>query len=157
MLDVDQVERIEQGKPKDKKQKEIDKAFESSGGRKVGDLVLKPYSWSRVCAAQAMGLHFGYVEDSSKNRFHRTELYPGALHDVSVIMWLCAAATEDEIDAASVEPAPYRIKAKEWAGPLGLLTVTTDIFQQAYKALFDILHEVDASQHKPEKKTGQAD
>lgn len=150
MRSTEQIEEIETGK---KPEKSMDANFLKAGPRTVGELTLQPYSPSRRVASQAMGLHFAYVDDAGKERFERTSLYPGQLRDVAIVTWLCAKATEDEVDGAGIEPATATKKAIEWASQQGLLDIKNDIFWKANSAFWDIMDEIANARFKPEKKT----
>jgi hypothetical protein len=153
MLNTDQVEQAEQENKPDK----VNKAFLRSDGHKLGDMVLKPYSYSREVAAQTMQLNIGYLNEGGKSRYDRTKLYPGVKNDVAIVMWLCIAATEDEITAACGEGTPFITKAIDWAGKEGLLNEDDDKFWKAYQLMIDILNEVWDSRSKPQKKTSPSE
>ena len=148
MLETTEVEAMEEAEGVDEPsinplQKRVETAFITSSKRVLGDisLPLKPYSASREVAAQAMGLHYAYVDATGQERFRRTKLYPGALRDVAILMWLCAAATDDEIDSAGIEGRPAANKAIKWAKEHELLDTTKDKFWIAFKLFFDIMDE----------------
>jgi hypothetical protein len=150
--DVENLEAEEQSKD-DNQQAGIEKAFVSSNGkRELGDLIVQPWTPDREVAAQAMGLHFGYVDKSGINRFSETNLYPGAVRDVAIVMWLCCSATKDEIYSAGVSPRVATDKAIEWAAKEGLTDAISDEFEKAYGYLFEMLTEVRISRSKAEKK-----
>lgn len=136
----------------EKRQRQVDAAFLKSGTRKVGNLTLQPYTPSREVAGQAMGLHYAYVDKAGQERFRRTKLYPGCLRDVAIVMWLCAKATDDEIEAAGIEPRVAAKKANEWAKEQGFLNPNGDPFLDAYGAFFEIMDEIWQSQTVPVKK-----
>jgi hypothetical protein len=153
MLNTNQVEEAEQ----ENKPAKVNKSFVRSDGHKLGDMVLKPYSYSREVAAQTMQLVIGYLNEGGKARYDRTKMYPGVKNDVAIIMWLCIAATEDEITGACGEGAPYVTKAVEWAGKEGLLDDNDEPFWKAYGLMIDILNEVDDSRTKAQKKISHSE
>jgi hypothetical protein len=138
-------------------QEAVNRAFVASGEKKLGDLVLQPYTPSRVFAAQNMGLRYGYVDSVGLDRFRESYLYPGAQRDVAIVMWLCGKANKDEIYAAGVNGRQAMEKAEQFAEEQKLLDVTTEEFKAAYEMFFDIIGEVRASQFSTEKKTTSSD
>lgn len=151
---VEASEEEETKTPEDKTKQIGDAFLQSKGaGRKLGEWKLKPFSASREVAAQAMGLHYAYVDAAGKARFKRTAIYPGALRDVIIIMWLCIVADDDQIEAAGVEPKVYSKIANDWAGSVGLLDTESELWQDAFILFFQIVDEVWASRSVPEKKT----
>ncbi len=155
LAETTEIENLESGDldPIKQQQINIDKSFIKSGLRTVGKFTLQPYSASREVAAQAMGLHYGYVTSAGKDRFERTKLYPGALRDVAIVFWLCASASEDEIDAAGIEPIQAAKKAIRWAGDNDLLNTEGETFWEAYAVFFDIMAEIWDSRSSPKKKS----
>ena len=150
MKSTDQVEEIETEK---KPARKPDSNFVKAGKRTVGEYELAPFSPSREVAAQTMGLHYAYVDDAGKERYVRTSLYPGAIRDVAIVMWLCCKATEDEIDGAGIEPKSAVKKAIDWAHSEGILNVKNDFFWKAYTAFWQMMDEIAKAGFEPQKKT----
>jgi len=148
---VEELEELE--RQPDLIQKKVEAAFISSNGvRQVAGISFKPYSPSMEVAAQAMGLHYAYVDKIGQERFRRTMLYPGALRDVSIIMWLGGAATEEEIDSAGIEPKLAARAAIRWAKEHNLLDTSQESFWLCFKFFFDLMDEVYVSRSVPEQK-----
>lgn len=133
-------------------QKRIETAFIASGQKVLNGKPLMAYSASREVAAQAMGLHYAYVDQAGQERFKKDRLYPGAIRDVAIVMWLCIRATEDDIDAAGIDPRAATRKAVDWAKGEGILDVQKGKFWDAFVLFFQIMDEVWVSQSKPVKK-----
>lgn len=155
MLNTETVEKVEQSEKAstpEQKQDKINKAFVESGKKTVHGLELKPYSASREAAAQAMGLHYANVDKAGQERYARTHLYPGAIRDVAIIIWLCAKATEDEIDGAGIEPKAASRSAMEWAREEGLFDTGSEKFADCYDAMFEILENIWQSRSSAQKK-----
>jgi hypothetical protein len=154
MLSATEIEKEEQPTVADNTtvQNRVDSAFVMSQKHPSKFFVLQPYSPSREVAGQAMGLHYGYLDDAALKRFDSDKLYPGALRDVAIVMWLCAKATEDEIESAGVEPKSASKKAMEWAKANQLLDIRSEQFIECYVTFFDIMDEIWISRSTPQKK-----
>jgi hypothetical protein len=148
MIATEQVEKLESGR----QQTNLNKAFVAAG-RKVGELTLLPYSASREAAADVMKLHFGTIGESGRQMYIDSGMYPGLKRDIVIVMWLCAKATEEEIDAAGMNGLLSARIAMEWGKKFGLFDTRSDLFTEAYNAFFDIMHDTWASRTKAQKKT----
>jgi len=154
MKEAQDIEEIEtsDGQREDQ-QNRIEKAFLKIGDRDVHGLAVRPYTPARLVAAQAMGMHFGFIDDAGAERFRQTKLYPGAIRDIAIFMWLCVVATDEETDGAGIAPSAAGRKAVKWAESVGLLDTGSEKFWDAYKTFFDVMDEIAASRTKAEKKT----
>jgi len=147
------IEEIESADGQVDRQDQIDKAFVRSGERELHGLKLQPYSPARVVAAQSMGLRYGFVDEAGTEVFKRTKLYPGAVRDVAIFIWLCGKATDGDLDAAGVEPMMAARKAVEWAEKEDLLDVGKEKFWDAYALMFEVMEDIRVSRSKAEKKS----
>lgn len=144
---------------------QLEEAFTQSESHSLGELKLQSYSEDRVIAAQAMGLHYGFVDQAGQEQFHRTNIYPGALRDVSIVLWLCSLddvkdergnvtlRAANEIDGAARDPISGAQKAGKWAKAQGIIDTSSAEFWQAFELFFKIMREVEISRTRPEKKT----
>lgn len=152
-MTTEEIEAVEAGTDgQETAQAKIENAF-ASGTRTVGDWQLAPYSASREAAAHTMGLTYGSVDEAGQARFVRTGMYPGLMKDVSIVMWLCVKATEDEIDGAAVDGKRARQLAFEWASANGLFDTQSERFSECYDSFFGIMNEVWACRTNAKKKT----
>jgi len=123
-------------------------SFVSSDKHTLNGKKLQPWTPSRYIAAQAMGMLYPRIGEKGHDQFKRTQVYPGAVKDVIIALWLCSV-TEDEVDDADASPeAAYR-KARAWAIGLGLHKIEGDAFWNAYGQFADIFNEVDQSRTTP--------
>jgi hypothetical protein len=156
MLTDTDIEKAEQQEVKpvgnQPTQQQVDAAFITSQRHPSKFFILQPYTPSREVAGQAMRLHYGYFDEDDSLQFDRTKLYAGALRDVAIVMWLCAKATDDEIDSAGVEPKAAARKAIDWAKANNLLDIQSDQFVESYMTFFDIMNEIWISRSTPQKK-----
>lgn len=127
-----------------------EEAFVKSDAHALDDLELQPYTPDRAWAAQAMGLRYGFVDDAGVEFFREHRIYPGALRDVAIVLWLCSLDDEVEIDKASRNPVAAARKAATWAHDRKLENPRGDGFWKAYAVFMKIMGEVDASVSVPE-------
>ena len=145
MSDNDEVE--------DAGHEQIEKAFLDSENHEWCGEKLEPYSMARRVAAQAIDLRYGSLDDAQIAKFNETRIYPGALRDVAVLLWLCSLKDEDEIDRAARNPLAAARTALKWAESKGMLDEATIQFVEGYKLLFKIMSEIDAARVAVQKKT----
>jgi hypothetical protein len=125
-------------------------AFTQSDSHILGDLDLQSYTPDRAWAAQAMGLRYGFVDDAGVEFFKEHRIYPGALRDVAIVLWLCSITDEIEIDKASRNPIAAARKAATWSHEHKLDNARGEGFWSAYAVFMKIMAEVDASVSTPE-------
>ena len=63
-------------------------AFTGSDNHALGELELQPYTPSRIVAAQSLGLKYPLIPDEEREQFDKTGIYPGALRDTIIVLWL---------------------------------------------------------------------
>jgi len=132
---------------------EVEQAFVESENHAFGDIKLQPFTPDRVIAAQAMGLHYGNVDPAGVEQFDRTKLYPGAMRDVAVVLWLCTLTEPSDVDGAARNPVTAAVMASTWAGKHGLTDQRSQSFWDGYLLFFKIMREIEVSRTEPEKKT----
>jgi hypothetical protein len=125
-------------------------AFTQSDAHALGDLDLQPYTPDRVWAAQAMGLRYGFIDDAGVEFFKEHRIYPGALRDVAIILWLCSLKDELDIDKACRNPVAAARKAATWSHDHKMDNPRGEDFWKAYAVFMRIMAEVDASVSVPE-------
>lgn len=124
--------------------------FTDSDKHVLHGIKLYPWTAARMICAQSMGLLYPEIGTDGWDQYHRTKVYPGAIKDVIICIWVCTQ-TEDEVDAADVAPVEAYRKAKQWAINLGIHKPGSDEFWQAYAKFSDIVREVDQAQTAPKK------
>jgi hypothetical protein len=127
-----------------------EEAFTRSDSHALGDLDLQPYTPDRAWAAQSMGLRYGFIDDAGVEFFREHKIYPGALRDVAIVLWLCSLTNEVEIDKACRNPIAAARKAATWSHQLKMDNPRGDGFWKAYAVFMQIMAEVDASVSTPE-------
>lgn len=134
-------------------QPEIEKAFTDSGLHQFNGFNLQPWTPARIMAAQAMGMHYGSIDEAGRSRFVTDKIYPGAQRDVAVVLWLCTLETEKEVDAAARAPTAVMDKVYAFAAEHRLSDTGDENFWKGFLTFLAIMNEVAASRVTPEKKT----
>ena len=128
----------------------IEKAF--TGLHEFNGFALEPYSPARIMAAQAMGLHYGSIDEAGRSRFVTDKIYPGAQSDMAIVLWLCSLKTQAEVDAARRAPIPAMDRVYAFAEEHQLTDTGDENFWKGFMVFLDIMNEVAASRVKAEKK-----
>jgi hypothetical protein len=130
-----------------------EEAFTQSDAHDLGDLELQPYTPDRAVAAQAMFLRYGFVDEAGLEFFKAHKIYPGAVRDVAVVLWLCSLTNQSEIDKASRDPIAAARKAVEWSHERKMDNTRSEEFWKAYTVFMRIMAQVDASASVPEQQS----
>jgi len=128
-------------------------AFVESESHRFNGEELQPYSPARMWAADAMNLHYGRIDDAGMKMFYKERIYPGAVSDVGIVMWLCTLKDEERIDKARRDPMTASIEAAKWAQDHGIATSRSKKFWPAYATFLRIMQELQVSTGEAEKKT----
>ncbi len=130
-------------------------AFVNSENHEFAGDKLQPYSMARRAAAQSIGLAYGALDSAHVARYNATKVYPGALRDVAVVLWLCSLTDEREIDRAARDPISAADKALKWLESKEIIDTVSDGFVDAYIQFFKIMDEVEVSRATAQKKMTQ--
>jgi len=129
----------------------------SKAGFELFGTPLKPYSPSRKVAAQSMGMLYPYIGEDAAAQFASTGVYPGALKDCIILLWLCSIEdakdqTKDNIRSGAWNPSRALHKPHEaletamaWAGELEICNIGGTRFGEAFKVFIEIATAVEAS------------
>lgn len=128
--------------------------FVESDKHVLDGLKLFPWTPSRVIAGQGMGLLYPEIGKEGWDQYQRTKIYPGALRDVIICLWLCTR-TEDQVDQADSAPVDAYRQARTWAASLGIHKISSNSFWQAYLKFSTIMTEVDSSITAPKVEPGE--
>lgn len=120
-------------------------AFTESDNHALGDLELQPYNPIRIVAAQAMGLRHPNIGEEAMEQFKTTGVYPGALSDTLIVLYLCTLGTAAEVRRCGRKPDEAYEKAIAWGAERGIINMRSETFWQAYGKFIDIVSEVSAS------------
>lgn len=118
---------------------------------------LRKYSPSRKVAAQSMGLIYPYIGDDAAAQMEATGIYPGALKDTIICLWLCTLQDASDQDKAEIRAGawnPSRVlhkprealdAAMQWAADLEICDAGSERFGEAFKTFISIATAVEAS------------
>lgn len=132
---------------KKKKPKKHD-AFTDSDKHVLRGIKLYPWTAARSICAQSMGMLYPDIGKEGWDQYRRTKLYPGAVKDVCIALWLCTQ-DEDAVDMADAAPVEAYRQARKWAAGLRIHDTKNDEFWQAYAKFSEIMTEVDRSVTTP--------
>lgn len=117
---------------------------------------LYPWTAGREIASQAMGLLYPEIGKEGWDQYRRTKVYPGALKDTIICLWICTQ-TETQVDDADVAPVEAYRQARKWAASLGIHKLGSDAFWQAYNKFADIVMEARRAMTAPKVEPGDDD
>lgn len=103
---------------------------------------LFPWTPTRMIAGQSMGMIYPDIGKDGFDQYKRTGLYPGAVKDCIICLWLCSQ-TEEQVDEADAAPVDAYRRARVWAAGLKIHTTNCPEFWQAGKVFAKIIGEVD--------------
>lgn len=128
---------------KKKKTKPRD-GFTESDKHVLSGIELYPWTPARSIAAQACGMLYPEIGKDGWDQYRRTKLYPGAVKDVIICLYLMTL-DEDAVDQADSAPVEAYRQARKWAAGLRIHDTKNDEFWQAYAKFSEIMTEVDKS------------
>jgi len=147
----------------DETQGQSEKSFiEAKRGFELFGDPLHSYSASRKVAAQAMGMRWPFIGEDALAQFQATNMYPGALRDCAIVLWLCTIQdpSEQSLEAvkakewnpsrALTKPDDARTAALEWADKAGITDTAGAKFSEAFQVFFAIVSGVDSATFKIE-------
>ena len=108
------------------------------------------YTPNRVVAAQSMGLRYPNIGNDGIEQFNKTGIYPGALHDVLIVLWLCSLEKDVEIIRAMRSPDEAMGKAIAWGTDHGITNTKSEAWWNAYDRFIDIVTDIKASNGVPQ-------
>lgn len=123
-------------------------AFTESDKHVLDGVKLFPWTPARVIAGQAMGMLYPRIGKDGWDQYRRTKVYPGALKDVVICLWLCTQSN-DQVDEADAAPIEAYKQARGWAASLGIHKIDSDQFWQAYGKFVDVMNDVNESSTVP--------
>jgi hypothetical protein len=128
---------------------ETEEASSAFSTDELEGITLQPYTPDRAWAAQAMGLKYGFVDETGIEEFKRTGTYPGALRDCGIVLWLRSLTSDLEIDKAARNPVPAARLAAQWAHEHGFGDIRSEKFWAAYNIFINTMTEVAQAQTTP--------
>lgn len=125
----------------------IDKAFLRSDKHTLADLKLQPWTPDRIIKAQEIGMLYPSLGKQDWAQYKRTKIYPGAVKDVMIFLYL-STLTPDTVDAAT------DTEAKAFGIKRGLHHTDSTAFWEAYLKFIEVQNEIQASATKPKSSPG---
>lgn len=119
-----------------------EKAFANSGKHKLGDLKLNPWTPQREIRAQEIGMLYPNLGKEGWTQFRKTNLYPGAIRDVIIFVYLTT------LEPTTVSDATYE-DAEKWAVKKKLHNTRGDVFWDAFAKFIEVQNEISASATRP--------
>jgi hypothetical protein len=126
-----------------------DKAFTQSDKHALDELKLEPWTPDRIIKAQELGLIFPNTGRAGWEQFRQTNVYPGAVRDVILFVYLST------IEPEQVEDVTWK-DAKAFGVKRGLHDPDGKPFWQAYAKFMEVQKEISASLSVP-KTNGDPD
>lgn len=143
-----------QQEPEEDLQEEVETAFlQSQAGHELFGEVLRPYSGSRIVAAQSMGLKYPNLTEAEIESVKKKGVYPGSLLDIVVLTWVCTLPDSGEgwtPNKALRRPESATEAAMEWAEGKGILNTASPQHLEAFNCFSQIVGAVAASEFKVE-------
>jgi hypothetical protein len=128
-----------------------DKAFSQSASHSLfADIALQPYTPARVVAAQAIGMRYPNIGGDALETFNKTGIYPGALQDVLIVLWLCSLSDDKDVTRAMRSTDEALGKAITWGASVGITDTKTESWWAAYYKFIDIMTDINASTGDPQ-------
>lgn len=127
-------------------------SFTQSDKHVLNGVKLYPWTATREIASQSMGLLYPEIGDEGWDQYRRTKVYPGALKDTIICLWICTQK-EDQVDNADAAPIDAYRRARKWAAGLGIHKLGSNAFWQAYKKFAEIIKQVESAKTAPKVDT----
>lgn len=129
-------------------------SFTESDKHVLNGIKLYPWTPARSIAAQACGMLYPEIGKDGWDQYKRTKLYPGAVKDVIICLYLMTL-DEDAVDMADAAPVEAYRQARTWAAGLRIHSTKNDEFWQAYAKFSEVMVEVDKAITTPTKTDGE--
>lgn len=123
-------------------------AFTGSDKHVLNGVKLYPWTPARIIAAQSLGMIYPEIGKDGWDQYRRTKLYPGAVKDVIICLYLMTL-DEDAVDNADAAPVEAYKQARKWAAGLKIHDTKNDEFWQAYAKFSEIMTERDKATTVP--------
>lgn len=125
--------------------------FTDSERRSLDGLKLEPWTPDRSIAAQALGMIYPALGDEGWASVKRSGIYPGAVRDVALALWLCSLTPEQVLDAEIAGPLEAKKSSTVFAGKYGIADAKKQSFWDALSLFMDMQREINESVTVPEK------
>lgn len=134
-----------------KKPKKKPDPFVSSERHALNGLKLEPWTPDRAIAAQSLGMVYPALGDEGWTAVKRSGIYPGAVRDVALALWLCSLTPDQVLDAEMRGGKDAKQRSSAWAGEHGIHDTNKQAFWDALNLFMDMQKEVNDSVTVPAK------
>lgn len=118
-------------------------------GNEFSGQQLQPWTPPRKIAAQSMGMLYPLIGDAGMEQLQTTGIYPGALKDTIIYLWLCSKPTPADIQRAIRKPQEAWNAAQQWAETADLVDLTSEAFVSGYQLFTEKMAAEQAARSKP--------
>jgi len=101
-------------------------------GEAWNETELEPWNPPRQIAAQSMGMLYPFIGDDGMEMLARTGVYPGALRDVIIFLWLRLQKPAAVLKAQR-KPSEAWGLAERWSEEAGMIDLTGAAFRTGYE------------------------
>lgn len=133
-----------------------DKAFTGSDKHALSDLTMQPWTPHRIWTAALVGMQYPNLGKEGREQFRRTSVYPAAVLDVSIFLYL-STLTPAEVDEAERNPDEARANARELAIKRGIHKRDSKEFWDAYNKFWEVMSEIEDSGAKPKSEGAETE
>lgn len=136
-------------------QKKKPDSFLDSKRHALAGIRLQPWTPDRAIAAQTLGMLYPNIGKAGWEAVKARNIYPGAIRDVLLALWLCSLDPEQVLDAEARGEADAKQRALEWGKPLGIHDSRKEPFWDAYDLFVKMQEEsTDAATVPVDAQTG---
>jgi hypothetical protein len=96
-----------------------------------------------------MGLRYPNIGEEALEQFNRTGVYPSAMLDTLIVLWLCTLEKPEEVRRAMRRPDESIEKAITWGAAHGITDQKSEAFWKAYDAFISIVIEIENARAVP--------
>lgn len=152
-------------------QGKADKAFTGSDKHTLADLKLYPWTPERRIAAQTIGMLYPNLGKKGRNQLARTNVYPSAVSDTYIFLWLSTLPDELTMSRMSesdrekvtltIEDAERSAEesyheAKKFGIKRGLHDSDSREFWDAYNKFWEVMQEIESAATRPKQAGGRS-
>lgn len=134
-----------------KKSPKTPDAFVSSDRHGLNGIKLEPWTHDRSIAAQTLGLIYPNLSKEDWASVKRGGIYPGALRDVMLTIWLCTIKKQDVIATEVLGVENAMIESGKFGAKHGIHKVKGQPFWDALSICMAMWNEVNQSVTIPAK------
>lgn len=126
-------------------------AFVSSDRHALNGIKLEPWTHDRSIAAQSLGLIYPNLSKEDWASVKRGGIYPGAVRDVMLTLWLCTIRKQDVIATEILGVENAMVESAKFGAKHGIHLVKSQPFWDALSVCMGMWNEVNQSVTIPAK------